>query len=418
LAQVHPALAPMRPAGAGYALDLPFGSAWFALTPGRGFAGYGLSRALRMLLDVLAGLTVLHETEDPSDAPFVHGEVVPALIRVDAQGIARLQPLAPWHWQTSETPFSAEATGHLAPERLLGDAMDGRADVYSAGVLLWEALAGKRLFEDISADEIITRLMGGKVKLPELPPELAWAIPLKPIAMRALSVDPEQRFTDCPELAAAIEAVARGRIASHAMVATRFAAPARAPTSFPPVAPVPSLDEGFRASHKSSLSALVAPAVAVTPAAFEVQVVPGQSVAVGRPRRGLWMATALVSLAAALGVAAFTQRNRTYTPAHVALPSAASQPVVAAVAPLVTAPAVSAEPSALAPGSEPSTPVPSASASPDEGARLAPEKAARSTRTTPEVPAGKAHATPKPSKLGAPAKPARIRDKEAEQYGI
>ena len=245
----------MRSTRDGYVLDLTAAAQWFALPAGRGLAGYGLARALRMLLDLLAGLTALHDTQTAEGAGFVHGELVPGLVRVDAQGIARLQPLAPWQWQTLEAAISPQSLGHLAPERLLGDAIDRRADVYSAGVLLWEALAGKRLFERDSADEIITRLMGGKVLLPELPPELAWAIPLKAVAMRALSVDPEQRFADCPALAAAIEAVARRQVASHALVVAHFAAPARVHRSLsPPPARVPFFEEAYRASHKSSLS--------------------------------------------------------------------------------------------------------------------------------------------------------------------
>jgi serine/threonine-protein kinase len=395
----------MRPDGDGYALDLPHGSTWFALAPGRGFAGYGLARALRMLLDVLAGLTALHETKDASGAAFVHGEVVPALIRVDAQGIARLQPLAPWHWQTAGTPVSQESMGHLAPERLLGDAIDCRADVYSAGALLWEALAGKRLFQRASADEIVTRLMGAKAQLPELPPELAWAIPLKAIAMRALSVDPVRRFADCPELAAAIEAVARGRVASHAMVATRFAAPGRAPSSFPPLAQVPALGEVFRASHKSSLSALVAPTAPPTLAVVATQVVAQTNG--GRGRRGVWLATALVSLSVVLGVA-FTRHNRSYAAAHAALPSAPVQPVVAALA--------SAKHSVSAEPNEPSAAAASGSAkAPVEAAPAAPEPAAHPARTTPPA---KAHSLAKASKAWNSAKAARARDNEALQYGI
>ncbi len=218
LAQIHPQLAPLCAVPGGYALDVSVARSWFSLPPARGLAGYGLSRALRMLLDVLAGLGALHATLTETGVGFVHGELTPSAIRVDEQGVARLLPLAPWHWQATELPPSKESLGHLAPERLLGDIIDRRADVFSVGVLLWEALAGSRLFEHDSLDGIVTRLMGGKVLLPELPPELVWAIPLKAVAMRALAVDPEQRFADSTELEHAIEAVSRGHLASHAEV--------------------------------------------------------------------------------------------------------------------------------------------------------------------------------------------------------
>ena len=150
-----------------------------------------------MLLDALAGLSALEDTRTSKGQPFVHGELVPAMLRVDHTGVARLIPLAPWHWSEPGTLPAAERCGHLAPERLLGDAIDARSDVFSAGTLLWEALAGRRLFETDSVDTIVMRLMGDKVTLPQLPPELSWAVPLKAVAMCALSVDPEQRFANC-----------------------------------------------------------------------------------------------------------------------------------------------------------------------------------------------------------------------------
>ncbi len=166
---------------AGYAVPRELSRNWFELRGKRGLAGYGLARALRMLLDVLEGLSALQGTRTETGHPFVHGEVVPAMLRVDETGIARLIPLAPWHGSGPGTLPAPERCGHLAPERLLGDAIDARADVFSAGTLLWEALAGRRLFETDSVESIVMRLMGEKVTLPQLPPELSWAVPLKAV---------------------------------------------------------------------------------------------------------------------------------------------------------------------------------------------------------------------------------------------
>jgi hypothetical protein len=402
LARVHPALAPLCKAGAGYILDLSIASRWFALPTGRGFAGYGLARALRMLLDVLAGLTALHETETDDGVGFVHGELGPALVRVDTQGVARLVPLAPWHWQTAEAPLSAQSLGYLAPERLLGDAIDRRADVFSAGVLLWEALAGSRLFERDSVDQIIVRLMGGKVTLPELPPELAWAVPLKAVAMRALSVDPAQRFLDCPALAAAIELAARGRVASHAQVAVHFNVPARAQRALLPPLPRPPSGQGFHSPHKSSLSALVAPSLPALPASAELSV-PAPSVR-ERGRRGAWMVTALVSLFVALGVVAFTRHNRPEVVPHAASPAASPS-------------APERVPSASAVPVAPSAPTAAESSVAPEVPRQAPDRAPHPARPAASPRDAKGRAAPKLTKPPAPGKP-RPSDSEAEQYGI
>ena len=403
----------------GYGVELGVTQGWFELPVNRGLAGYGLSRALRMLLDVLDGLSALHDTRFESGQPFVHGEVVPALLRVDVQGKARLVPLAPWHWSAPGTLAVQGRWGHLAPERLLGDALDQRADVFSVGVLLWEALAGRRLFDNEPIDSIVTRLMGGKTILPPLPPELSWAAPLKSIAMCALAVDPEQRFANCAELAEAIQAVAGERLATHAEVAAYFGAPpdrsARPSSILPPVEPT---------THHSSLSALVSPVrmLEAAPAkVHEPDLSPRDASSTPPASRGgrrLWGFAVFSLLCLAIGASAITLRDAGQRVARpgvaspvpaIAEPSNASMPVTPLVAsapalspsasPVVdVAPAVAAAPASTEGNPAPSSDPPKNSTRPSKGAKPAPGGVA--------------------PKLKAPIKPARPRDKEADLYGI
>jgi len=243
LSRVHARLVPMDRDELGYALD-PSARGWLSLDAERGFAGYGLGRALRMLLDVLRGLTALHDTFDAQGVNFAHGEVALKHLRIDGEGVCRLLPLTARH-SDPQSRAPTDALGYLAPERLLGESVDVRADVFSAGVLLWEALAGRRLFNETDADAIVDRLMAGKLQMPQLPPELAWAIPLKLIAARALSVDPYQRFADCAELATAIAIVARDRVAAHAEIAAFFGPLLRSTGSVAQPRPVPTRSSTF-----------------------------------------------------------------------------------------------------------------------------------------------------------------------------
>ena len=252
LSRVHARLVPMQRNEQGYAVD-PCAADWSELPTGRGFAGYGLSRALRMLLDILRGLTALHDTFDAEGFNFAHGEVALTQFRVDSEGVCRLVPLTAHH-SGGESKPPIDALGYLAPERLLGEPIDARADVFSAGVLLWEALSGRRLFGETDGDAIVERLMGEKLPMPQLPPELAWAIPLKSIAARALSVDPYQRFADCAELATAIAIVARERVATHAEIAACFGTKGRSLNSVAQKRPVPT-----RSSTFPSVSSLATP---------------------------------------------------------------------------------------------------------------------------------------------------------------
>ncbi len=418
LAQLHPRLAPVKPVPGGYMLDAELTRTWFELPAQRGFAGYGLARALRILLDVLSGLAALHDTKIEAGTGFVHGEVVPAMLRVDRQGCGRLVPLAPWHRLEAGAAAAPERQGHLAPERLLGDAIDQRADVFSCGVLLWEALAGRRLFDADSVDAIVMRLMGGKVQLPELPPELSWATPLKAVAMCALAVDPGQRFSDCAELALAIEDAVAGHVASHEEVAEFFGARERA-SMLPPAAPA------LAASHNSSLSALVSPALpreerearaarqALAERDAQAPSEPPESTATSSSgARRLWVAAALLSLFAALGWGA---RNRSWIAQH----AAGGTPNGVDLRP-------AAQPSNSPSGSA-APPEPAQSAASELSAPVAPASA--SAEPLPASPhldthPGKAHpaaAKSKPAIPGAhPAAPKTgpVRDKAADQYGI
>ena len=107
----------------------------------------------------------------------------------------------------------------MAPERLLEDAFDHRADVFSAGVLLWEAITGRTLFREMTVDEIITQLMGGKIAPPAPRAGEVWDDSLAEVAMFSISVDPAQRWPHVGIVGAQIETIVGTRLASSAEVA-------------------------------------------------------------------------------------------------------------------------------------------------------------------------------------------------------
>ncbi|HET7544509.1 MAG TPA: hypothetical protein VFK05_31785 [Polyangiaceae bacterium] len=447
LSRVHPNLIALERTPGGYAIVRDGTLGWFELRAKRGFAGYGLSRALRMLLDLLAGVIALEDTRSETDQPFVHGELMPAMLRVDPTGRTRLIPLAPWHWSAHAPRPVLERCGYLAPERLLGDVLDSRADVFSAGVLLWEALAGRRLFEADSVDTIVTRLLGEKVTIPELPPELSWAVPLKAIAMCAIAADPEQRFANCAEMAEAISAVAGEQLATHAEVLQYFRTPE--PVLRPSLgAPPPRAP-----AHPSSLSALVAPLQQSQPP------VPNPSEPLAshstsparRSRPSLWALAALSCLLSALGVSAIARHAAAPHARHAATdlgatPSSFAPPLVPAaglavgVAPIEsTAVAAPAEPTLVqvAPSAEPSLSAAKPSAEPSlvqvvPSAEPSPSAAKPSAEPTlvqvapsdgelkpaSKKPIGGNRVKGAAAQPRLPAKSGRVWDKAAAKYGI
>jgi hypothetical protein len=185
--------------------------------PGR----LSLPYSLRWLLDVMTGLGVLHRT-----LSFVHGEVQPEHLVLGDDGVGRLVPVVRAHWVRGEQR-APERLYYLAPEKLLGDRVDARTDVFSLGVLLWEALAGQRMLEAHDVDDIIARLMGGGIPRAHPPEREAWTEPLAAIAERAIAVDPGRRFASVAEMSNTLQSVCSRYLASPPGMAELFQDPER-----------------------------------------------------------------------------------------------------------------------------------------------------------------------------------------------
>jgi len=132
---------------------------------------------------------------------------------------------------------------YMAPEQVQNSSsVDKRADIYAIGIMLYEALAGRRPFDAESSAE----LMGAHMYMKADPPskmvqkhqvpdrQLDWA-KLDPVVMRALAKKPEERYQDCAALQADLEAawgqsfaVARGAAVGVGSSATIAALPASA----------------------------------------------------------------------------------------------------------------------------------------------------------------------------------------------
>lgn len=94
------------------------------------------------------------------------------------------------------------STAYMAPEQARGEDVDGRADLYSLGVLLWEMLTGRLPFE--AADALSMAVMHAQDPIPKLPPHLHhW----QRFMNRALTKQAAHRFQDATQMANAIRAV-------------------------------------------------------------------------------------------------------------------------------------------------------------------------------------------------------------------
>ena len=96
--------------------------------------------------------------------------------------------------------------GHLSPEVVLGDNVDRSSDLFSTGILLWEALAGRSLFEDgaVSDAEGMRRVL--RSRIPDLRSVRGGLSKrLSAVVSKALQRDPTGRFATAEEFALALE---------------------------------------------------------------------------------------------------------------------------------------------------------------------------------------------------------------------
>lgn len=154
---------------------------------------------VRVLCDVLDGLHHAHELADYDGTPLnvVHRDVSPHNVIITYGGDAKLVDfgIAKAADSTSQTRTGVikGKLAYMAPEQAFGKPVDRRADLFSIGVILWEAITGRRMWKGNAEGAIAHRLSVGEVPkitefVPEPPPML------KAICERALAVRANDRY--------------------------------------------------------------------------------------------------------------------------------------------------------------------------------------------------------------------------------
>ena len=168
---------------------------------------------LRILIDTLNGLEAAHTLKDANgnSLNLVHRDVSPQNILVGGDGIARLTDFGVARAEARLSMTTGGEIkgklGYMPPEQSKGEAIDCRADVYAAGVVLWECLTHERMFAADNAGELIFKVLQGVQKAPQ---ELNPAVPyhLDRVCMSALSLEVENRYQSAADFAEALEEAA------------------------------------------------------------------------------------------------------------------------------------------------------------------------------------------------------------------
>ncbi len=180
---------------------------------------------LRIMADACAGLHAAHELRDAAGALLhvVHRDVSPQNVLVSGAGVAKLIDfgVAKARDRASERTSAGELKGkirYMSPEQALGREVDRRADIWSAGAMLYEMLARVPPYDGPNEVATLHLLTSGEPP-PPLPPE----VPLEVAAVvaRALAHDRTKRFATAAEMQRALEVAmqAIGATTSQAQVA-------------------------------------------------------------------------------------------------------------------------------------------------------------------------------------------------------
>ena len=160
-----------------------------------------LVQKLDIVIQLLTGLHYAHEQG------IVHRDVKPPNIWLLEDGTVKLLDFGIAKIAASTMTSAGSVLGsayYMAPEQVAGRDVDGRADVFAAGVVLYEMLAGHRPFEAESPTAVMLKILNEEPQpitryCSDLPPALAAAV------MKALAKDPAHRYAHAGEFAAELK---------------------------------------------------------------------------------------------------------------------------------------------------------------------------------------------------------------------
>jgi len=177
---------------------------------------FGAALPLDFTLTVVSAIAnALHYTHTRSDIDgtalgIVHRDVTPSNVMIGHDGAVKLIDfgiaMAAHRKTKTQTGFVKGKVSYLSPEQVAGRDVDARTDVFALGILLYELSTLTRAFRDSSDLATMQRIKAGKVVRPSLVvPD--YPAELEGVVMKALQVEPRDRFANADAMRRAIEAL-------------------------------------------------------------------------------------------------------------------------------------------------------------------------------------------------------------------
>jgi serine/threonine-protein kinase len=191
---------------------------------------FELATALRLMIELLDALDFAHE------AGIVHRDVKPGNVMVDAAGHAKLTDFGVAR-VTDTGADQAEATragamvgtpSYMSPEQIQGQKVDRRTDIFSAGIILYQFLTGRKPFEGTQfalQQKIVMEDPVWPSSIVQVPPAF------DRVVARALAKEAEHRYQSARSFADSLRRILEGKAPEDP-----GEAPARPPSAAPPAA--------------------------------------------------------------------------------------------------------------------------------------------------------------------------------------
>ncbi len=156
---------------------------------------------------------VIHRDIKPSNIMIMQKGADPEYVKVLDFGIARVLQQAPLEQRTvTQSQTIVGSPAYMSPEQCLGQPLDARSDIYSLGVVMYEALTGKTPFSGENPIQVIVQqVRDHATPLLKLRPDLSVPEALESLIMRALDKDPQNRFESVREILDQLICLAEGR---------------------------------------------------------------------------------------------------------------------------------------------------------------------------------------------------------------
>ena len=168
-----------------------------------------VAEAVFIAAEVSRGLSYAHNCVDVTGQPLkiVHRDVSPPNVLISREGEVKLVDFGLAKAATQALPTEQGMVkgkfSYLSPEAAFGEELDARADLFAVGIILWEMLAGRKLFDGENNREIVLAVRAAEHP-PLSPINPAVDRELESIIGRALAQDRAERYQSAEELCRAL----------------------------------------------------------------------------------------------------------------------------------------------------------------------------------------------------------------------